>query len=92
MEHFKCPQCASTEFQAIENIAVDSENKILESQDNGERKCSNCGTRFLLEPGKVPTMVQASPSRSPHAGTRVRSSVSAEDRGIGRGMGEERKY
>jgi ribosomal protein S27AE len=80
---FNCPQCGGTEFTIVENIAVDSEGRVLQSEDNGLRKCANCGSRFMLAANEVPSVAQFSPQNQANR-PRVRSSVSAADRGVPR--------
>jgi hypothetical protein len=84
---YACSVCGGVEFVPLLTIRIDSSTKkAIETQDRGISKCSNCGRRIAMsEDGEI-AVLQDSPG-SLSAVTlpnRVRSSVSADERGVGR--------
>lgn len=80
---FACTNCGSTEFIRLEALELDSSNLVAAATDERQIfKCANCGSRFHVDETRSVNLVQVSSQRS-NSLPRVRSSVSAEERGIG---------
>lgn len=80
MTEYACPRCKSNDFVRLERISVDSKGKATECADAGYR-CNNCQQRIALDESGTITPID-SPAPGASVGTRVRSSVSADVRGI----------
>lgn len=78
---YRCPQCAAVEWIRLENILVDSEQKAIQGEESGILKCANCGVRVSIGSDDKIEMVQTA-SQQPISRPRVRSSVSAAERGL----------
>lgn len=81
LSDFACGTCRSVEFQAIVQLKMNSENRVVEVVETGIQKCSNCATRYLIADDGSVTLLEAAPQSSGARPARVRSSVSAAERG-----------
>lgn len=77
-----CGQCQSTEFVNVVSVDLDSNGKVLQLADEGIIKCSNCSTRFQIADDATVVPLETAP-QSRNVTPRVRSSVSAAERGKG---------
>ena len=93
MSVYQCPQCQSVEFFRIETIQLSSKGEPLQTNDDGIMKCANCGTKIQVKPysdaagsdgapGSI-SVLNPAPVPSAPVGNRVRSSASADQRGMG---------
>lgn len=79
---FACPRCRSTDWIRVENVEIDSTGKFVQTNDVA-MKCGNCQQRIdINDEGAITPVDSPSPTSTPV--NRVRSSVTADARGIGR--------
>jgi hypothetical protein len=81
MDKYQCPRCRSTDFRRLESIDVDSTGKAMQTEEEA-LKCDNCQQRVIVADDGTITAVDSVPPTN--LANRVRSSVTAETRGVGR--------
>lgn len=82
MDLYLCPNCKSPQFQRIESIAVDAEGKAMDVISAGVMRCADCGLRVELMDDNSLMVMETAPQATRTVLPRVRSSVSAEERGM----------
>jgi transcription elongation factor Elf1 len=78
---FACPRCKSNDFVRLERISVDSTGKATAAADAGYR-CVNCQQRIDIDEQNTITPIDSPMPGHGTVPTRVRTSVTAEERGV----------
>ena len=76
---FACGQCKGVEFQSIVHILTDENGRAKEIAETGMVKCSDCAARYEVAEDRSIILVETT-TKGPRT-PRVRSSVSAAERG-----------
>lgn len=82
MTDFSCPRCKGNDFVRLERISVDSTGTATGAADAGYR-CINCQQRIDVdESGTITAINTPGPGQPLASAQRVRSSVTADQRGV----------